>query len=97
MTPRQLYALRKRRIEIMQWTELMFSRLTAATCNFGFSHPERPVEETAFMIHPFKTEPNGAPPVRQQEPQEPQEQEAPGDTLLRLMEELPAGFARRVN
>lgn len=92
MTPRQLYALRKRRIEIMQWTELMFSRLTAATCNFGFSRPENPVEETAFMIHPFKTEPNGVPTVREQE-----SQEAPGETLLRLIEELPAGMARRVN
>lgn len=87
MTPRQLYVLRKRRIEIMQWTELMFSRLTAATCNFGFSRPETPIEETAFMIHPFKT-----PPAETPAPEEP-----PGETLLRLLQELPPGAAYRVN
>jgi hypothetical protein len=88
MTPRQLYALRKRRIQDMQWTELMFSRLTAATCNFSMAHPETPFSETDFMIHPFTPQPqNGHPAV----PEEP-----PGDAILRLLEKLPPGAAVRV-
>jgi hypothetical protein len=87
MTPRQLFALRKRRIEQMQWTELMFSRLTAATYNSGFSRPETPYEQTHFMLHPFKApQSNGHTP----------EEELPGDTLLRMLAALPPGAARRV-
>jgi hypothetical protein len=84
MTPRQLLALRRRRIEQMQWLELMFSRLTAAVCNFGFSRPETPIEETAFMIHPLKQEAVATP------------QEPPGDALMRLLEKLPPGAAYRM-
>ena len=57
MTPRQLFALRERKIQDMQRTELMFSRLTAAVCNFGFARPAHPFEETAFMLHPFPKPP----------------------------------------
>lgn len=53
MTPRQLFALRNRKIADLQHTELMFSRLTAAVCNFSLARPKKPVEETAFMLHPF--------------------------------------------
>jgi hypothetical protein len=86
MTFRQIYALRKRRIQEMQWQEIMFSRLTAAVINFSFSHPDRPVSEDFFMMHPLpKTEP---PPV---------EKELAGETLLRLLRNLPPGAATQVN
>jgi hypothetical protein len=85
MTPRQVYALRRRKIEQMQWMELMFSRLTAAVCNFGFSRPETPIEETAFMMHPFKPQDMPAVPA-----------EPPGDALMRLLEKLPPGAAYRM-
>lgn len=91
MTPRQLYALRKRKIQQMQWTEIMFSRLTAAVCNFGFARPKTPIEETAFMMHPFA-------PVTPEAIEHEREQitEAPGDTLFRLFQGLPPGIAQQV-
>lgn len=53
MTPRQLMAIWRRRMNDAQSTELMFSRLTAAVYNTGFARPEHPFESTAFMLHPF--------------------------------------------
>jgi hypothetical protein len=88
MTPRQLLALRQRRIEDMQLTELMFSRLTAAVCNSGFMRPKEPVEDTRFMMHPFPEQmmrPFVKPP------------EMPGDAIIRMLEGLPKGAAIRVN
>ena len=70
----------------MQWVELMFSRLTAAVCNFGFSRPKKPLEQDAFMLHPFPNL-NGSSAV----PDEP-----PGDTLIKVLESLPAGIVERV-
>lgn len=57
MTPRQLFALRRRKLFDMQSNELMFSRLTAAVCNSGFMRPKQPVADTHFMLHPFPKTP----------------------------------------
>ena len=80
MTPRQLFALRNRKISDMRWTELLFSRLTAAVCNFGFIRPKTPVADTAFMIHKFP---------------EPKPEDLPGEVILRMLEALPKGAAER--
>jgi hypothetical protein len=57
MTPRQLFALKRRKLFDMQCAELMMSRLTAAVCNSGFMRPKEPVEDTRFMLHPFPKPP----------------------------------------
>jgi hypothetical protein len=81
MTPRQLFALKRRKLFDMQCAELMMSRLTAAVCNSGFMRPKEPVEDTRFMIHPFPKRPE--PPL--------------GDVMIRMLESLPPGAAIRVN
>lgn len=83
MTPRQLFALKRRKLFDMQREELMMSRLTAAVCNSGFARPKHPVEDTYFMLHPF---PKPAAPA-----------EMPGDALIKMLEALPRGAAIRVN
>jgi hypothetical protein len=85
MTPRMLFALRRRRLAEMRWIEVMASRLTAAVCNFGFARPKEFIDERAFMLHPFPVK--AAPPP----PEEP-----PGVTLLRMLEKLPKGLVKRI-
>ena len=63
----------------MQWSELMMSQLTAITCNGAFARPERPVGMFDFMLHPF---PQAKIPV-----------EPPGETIRRLLRDLPPGTA----
>lgn len=73
MTPRQLFALKRRKLYDMQREELMMSRLTAAVCNSGFARPKEPVEDTRFMLHPFHAPKPSGPP------------ELLGDALLRTL------------
>ena len=57
----------------------MMSQLTAITCNGAFARPETPAGLLDFMLHPF--------------PQPKMPEEAPGETIRRLLRELPAGTA----
>ena len=53
MAPRQFDALWKAKVKIMQREEFLFSRLTARVVNFSPCHPEKPLRDDHFMIHPF--------------------------------------------
>lgn len=77
MTPRQLFALKRRKLYDMQREELMMSRLTAAVCNSGFARPKEPVEDTRFMLHPFHAPKPSGPP------------ELLGDAFVRMLRKVP--------
>ena len=53
MTPRLIYALRKRQIERMQREELLVGILAATSANFSFCKPETPLSPESFMLHPL--------------------------------------------
>jgi len=53
MTPRQLYALRKREMEAMQREELLVGIIASTTANFGFCRPDHPLSAESFMLHPY--------------------------------------------
>jgi len=57
MTPRQLFALRKRKIQIMQREELMVGIIASTSANFSFCRPDRPISPESFMLHPFPVQP----------------------------------------
>ncbi len=57
MTPRQLHALREKRLEQMQREELLFAQLNCSVINFSFSGPKEPATPDRFMLHPIKAEP----------------------------------------
>jgi hypothetical protein len=57
MTPRMLYALRKRQIEQLQREELLVGILASTSANFSFCRPEKPLTPELFMLHPFPPQP----------------------------------------
>jgi hypothetical protein len=56
MTPRQLYALRKRKLEQMQREELLVGIIASTSANFSFCRPDKPLHAERFMLHPFPVE-----------------------------------------
>ncbi len=61
MTPRQLHALRERRLEQMRREELLLAQLNCSIINFSFSGPKEPATPDRFMLHPIKAEPEKQP------------------------------------
>jgi hypothetical protein len=81
MTPRQLYALRKRQMEHMQREELLVGILASTSANFSFCRPETPLTPESFMLHPLKTATAEA--------------STPGERLLAVLQALPRGAAKQ--
>jgi hypothetical protein len=82
MTPRQLFALRKRQVERMQREELLVGILASTSANFSFCRPEKPLTPESFMLHPLKTAPVEA--------------STPGERLLAVLQALPPGAVKQV-
>jgi hypothetical protein len=57
MTPRMLYALRKRQIARLQREELLVGIIAATSANFSFCRPEKPLTPEMFMLHPLPEQP----------------------------------------
>lgn len=53
MTPRQVAALHKVRLEQMQREELLVGIISSTVENFSQCHPEKPVAAVDFMLHKF--------------------------------------------
>lgn len=51
MTPRQLYAIRKRRLDNFRREELLVGIIAATSANYSFCRPEKAISPTAFMLH----------------------------------------------
>jgi hypothetical protein len=82
MTPRMLYALRKRHLQRLQREELLNGIVAAAVANFGFCRPEKPLDPQVFMLHPLPA---------------PKPKPLTGDSLAAMVRALPRAFVQREN
>lgn len=57
MTPRHLYALRKRQIQRFQREELLMGILASTSANFSMHAPKKPLSPEDFMLHKFAHQP----------------------------------------
>lgn len=63
MTPRMLQEISRVELEQTRQQEAMFSRLTASVINWSARPPTTAVDQDAFMLHPYKKQPSGEPPM----------------------------------
>lgn len=57
LTPRQMGALRKRRLSQLRREELLMGILNATVENYSFCAPKQPVSAELFMLHPYPKKP----------------------------------------
>lgn len=85
MTPRQLYAIRKRRIENMQREELLIGIVASTSANYSFCRPDKLISPTAFMLHPLREPKQDPKPVSY----------ITGDMIKAKLDKMPAWAIKR--
>lgn len=80
LTPRQLHALRKVRLETMQHEEYLAGIVASTTANYGFCRPKKALSPESFMPHPIDPAEQG--PVT-------------GEQIMAMMAPVKAYFAQR--